>query len=130
MKDTYTKKIKVSPEDIDELNHVNNVRYIQWIQDISTEHWFSATKNKLSKKYIWVVASHFVEYKRPSFLNEELVIETYVEKFEGTISERIVTIKNGNTQKINVKATTRWCLIDPDTKKPLRVPDEILKIGF
>ena len=29
----------VSEKDIDHLNHVNNVVYLQWVQDIATKHW-------------------------------------------------------------------------------------------
>ena len=130
MKTPFIKIIKVTSKDIDELNHVNNVRYIQWIQDISIEHWYSAIKNKLSKQYIWVVASHYVEYRRSAVLNDKLSIETYVEKFEGSLSHRIVEIKNSNTGKMNVKALTKWCLIDPETKRPIPIPDEILNIEF
>jgi acyl-CoA thioester hydrolase len=130
VKKSYTKEILVSSEDIDELDHVNNVRYIQWIQDISTEHWFYASKNKLSKKYIWVVASHFVEYKHSAVLNDKLLIETYVEKFVGSLSHRIVTIKNSVNGQTIVKAVTKWCLIDPETKRPMRIPAEILNLDL
>ena len=74
MNNSYKKEIDVAKYDLDELNHENNVRYIQCIQDISTQHWFKASKNKLSKQYIWVVASHFVEYKRSATLNKKLTI--------------------------------------------------------
>ena len=130
MKKSYKKEIIVVKDDLDALNHVNNVRYIQWIQDISIEHWFRVSKNKLSKQYIWVVASHFVEYKRSAALNDKLTIETYVEKFEGSLSCRVVIISNAETDKINVKALTKWCLIDPKSKRPIRVPDEILRLNF
>ena len=130
MKIPFTKEIRVKAEDIDELNHVNNVRYIQWIQDISVEHWYSATKDILSKHYIWVVASHYIEYKRSAVLNDKLIIETYVKDFDGSISNRVVNIKNSDTDKINVTALTKWCLIDPETRRPLRIPDEILSLGL
>jgi len=34
---TYT--VKVTEKDIDGLNHVNNVVYLQWVNDISERHW-------------------------------------------------------------------------------------------
>jgi len=33
----------VTEDEIDTLNHVNNVVYVQWIQDISTKHWQELT---------------------------------------------------------------------------------------
>ncbi|MGC1514312.1 MAG: acyl-CoA thioesterase, partial [Maribacter sp.] len=29
----FKKELIVKEEDLDDLNHVNNVRYVQWIQD-------------------------------------------------------------------------------------------------
>ncbi len=31
--------ISITPEDIDFLDHVNNVVYVRWVQEISTAHW-------------------------------------------------------------------------------------------
>jgi len=126
----YSKEIIVKKDDIDVLNHVNNVRYVQWIQDISTDHWFSSIEGKLSSNYIWVVASHFIEYKSSALLNDKLIIETYVEKFEGSMSYRHVEIRNSITNRIIVKALTKWCLIDFKTKKSMQIPTEILELDF
>jgi acyl-CoA thioesterase FadM len=35
----YTKTIIISPTAIDENGHVNNVAYVQWMQDIAVEHY-------------------------------------------------------------------------------------------
>ena len=37
----YTKTIIISPTAIDENGHVNNVTYVQWMQDIAVEHYAS-----------------------------------------------------------------------------------------
>ena len=124
----FLKEIVVQKTDIDELNHVNNVRYVQWIQDISKDHWFSLIKNKITTQYIWVVASHFIEYKSSALLNDILSIETFIEKFEGPFSYRVVEIKNTKTNRVVVKSLTKWCLIDMNTKKPLIVPKEVLNL--
>jgi len=41
----YEKTLTVVTEDLDELAHVNNVRYLDWIQDISKEHWNALVSN-------------------------------------------------------------------------------------
>ena len=124
----FSKEIVVQKTDIDELNHVNNVRYVQWIQDLSKDHWFALIKNKITTQYIWVVASHFIEYKSSALLNDVLSIETFIEKFEGPFSYRVVEIRNVKTNRIVVKSLTKWCLIDLNTKKPLIVPQEVLNL--
>lgn len=130
MTERFSKQILVQENDIDELNHVNNVRYVQWIQDISKDHWFSSIENKLDSTYIWVVANHFIEYKWSALLNDELTIETFVEKFEGPMSFRRVEIRNNKTNRIIVTALTKWCLIDIETKRPIEVPEEILSLDL
>jgi len=107
---------------------VNNIRYVEWIQDISKDHWFSSFQNNLDRQYIWVVASHFIEYKRPALLDDELLIETFVERFEHSFSFRRVEISNKKTRKILVTALTKWCLIDPTTQRAMKIPNEILDL--
>ena len=38
---TYSKTITIPNEVIDENGHVNNVVYVQWMQDIAVEHYSS-----------------------------------------------------------------------------------------
>jgi acyl-CoA thioester hydrolase len=125
---TYFKNFKVQKADIDELNHVSNIKYVEWIQEISKEHWFNAIENKISKStYIWVIANHNITYLRPALLNEELLINTYVRKFEGKFSYRIVEISNAKTNKLLMKAETKWCLMNPINFKTINVTEEIKK---
>lgn len=124
----YKKEIEVTKEHIDELNHVNNVVYVKWIQDISREHWCDVLEPGLSRTYIWVVVNHFVEYKRPSLLGDTLIAETYIQNLEGSTSNRVVEFRNAKTNKIVVQAVTKWCLLDSDTKRPLRIPQEIMDL--
>ncbi|HSM71304.1 MAG TPA: hypothetical protein VK851_07155 [Anaerolineales bacterium] len=37
----YTKTIVIPKEAIDKNGHVNNVSYVQWMQDIAVEHYAS-----------------------------------------------------------------------------------------
>jgi acyl-CoA thioester hydrolase len=45
----YKKTIIVLPEHLDDINHVNNVVYVQWMQDIAGEHWNSVATDKLKQ---------------------------------------------------------------------------------
>lgn len=123
-------KIKTVPEDaIDELGHVNNVKYLQWVLEVSERHWSSTVPLAIREKVYWVVLNHFIEYKNPAFLNDTLVLKTWVTKMEGVRSERHVEIKRKKDDKIIVKAKTLWCLVDSKTLRPKRITSEI-KIGF
>ena len=45
---SYTYKLKVEAQHIDTLMHVNNVVYLQWVNDISEKHWDILAKNGLT----------------------------------------------------------------------------------
>ena len=121
------KEITVSKNDLDDLNHVNNVIYIHWVQEIAKEHWKSLVSNEIIKNYYWVLLEHQIKYLNPALLNDKIMIKTYIEKTEGIRSNRIVEIYNSNNDKLLVKSKTIWCLINAKTNKPNRITDEIRK---
>ena len=124
---TLEKEITVSENDLDDLNHVNNVIYIHWVQEIAKEHWKSLVSNEIIKNYYWVLLEHQIKYLNPALLNDKIMIKTYIEKTEGIRSNRIVEIYNRNNDKLLVKSKTIWCLINAKTNKPNRITDEIRK---
>ncbi len=47
MDNVFTLTITVSSEDIDNLDHVNNLVYVKWMDKIATTHWSLLTKDIL-----------------------------------------------------------------------------------
>lgn len=123
----FEQNISVTRAHLDELNHVNNVQYLQWIQDVAKEHWLEAAQAEWLEKYAWVALNHFIEYKKPAFLGDELLVQTHVHEFTGAKSKRLVRITNKKTGDLVVQSSTWWCMIDRETNKPMRLPAEMLK---
>ncbi|MEQ5792806.1 thioesterase family protein [Muricauda sp. NFXS6] len=121
----YSEIFDVVPNDLDNLNHVNNIRYVEWIQDISKKHWAQVTSREIQESMIWVVRNHNITYHKSAVLGNTINISTYIKSNNGPISTRIVEIKNNNTDELLVKAVTEWCLLDSKTFRPKRVPKEI-----
>ncbi len=122
---TLEKEITVSKNDLDDLNHVNNIIYIRWIQEIAKFHWESLVSNDIRKNYYWVLLEHQIKYLHPAFLGDKIKIKTYIEKTGGIKSNRIVEIYNTDTNILIVKSKTIWCLINAKSNKPSRITDEI-----
>ena len=57
---THEKLITVTLDDLDQLHHVNNVRYVQWVQDIAEEHWLLKTSAEITDAYFWVLLKHSI----------------------------------------------------------------------
>ena len=59
---TYSKTIIIPKSSIDENGHVNNVAYVQWMQDIAVEHYASIGGIEAQgKDSTWVIREHRVE---------------------------------------------------------------------
>ena len=117
----------VKPNDLDELNHVNNVRYIEWVQNIAKAHWLQNASQKIIKDYYWVMLSHCIEYKSAAILNDSIKLKTYVTKSEGVTSVRVVEINN-SSDKLLAKSETTWCLMSTKTNRPARITAEIIEL--
>ncbi len=124
----FEKRILIKPNDFDQLGHINNVVYLQWVQDIAEAHWLKVSKKSLLDQYVWVALRHEIDYMKEIKSGEEISGETFVQSMEGVKSERITIIKN-NENQIKAKAHTWWCLINAATKKPQRIPEQ-LKVLF
>ena len=126
----YIESFYVVQLDLDDLDHVNNIRYVEWIQEISRKHWFKATTEEIREAMIWVVKNHNITYTKPALLDDEIVIATHIAKTKGPISVRVVEIRNNTTGHLLVNATTEWCLLDAKTFRPKRVPDSVQNLFF
>jgi len=122
---TYEINIIVAEDDLDEMNHVNNVRYLQWVQDIAKKHWLALAPENFIRNYAWVVLSHHIEYKNAALLGDPVKIQTYITSSEGVTSIRMVEMYHSKTGKLIAKAESKWCLLNASTGKPTRIPQEI-----
>ncbi|MEP6924127.1 MAG: thioesterase family protein [Pyrinomonadaceae bacterium] len=113
----------VKTEDIDRQGHVNNVRYLQWIQDVAVAHWLSRASDAQKNEIVWVVLRHEVDYLRPAFENEEIMATTWVGTPEGAKWERFTEIRRGN--EVLVKAKSIWCALDAKRLRPRRIDAEL-----
>lgn len=126
----YKHYIHVQPEDIDELNHVNNVVYLRYVQEAAASHWDSIAPLNFKASYSWVVLRHEIDYKNPAVLGDSIQAETWVTTCEGVRSERHVELRNSATGILLAKAKTIWCLLDAQSMKPKRIEQEISKLFF
>ena len=121
----FQKEITVSKDDLDQLQHVNNVRYVQWVQDVAEAHWLQNASSKILESYYWVLVNHNIDYKGQAFLDDRIVIKTYVTSSEGVFSIRKVEMFNKTQNKLIISSTTKWCLINSKTHKPARISQDI-----
>ncbi|MEH6407359.1 MAG: thioesterase family protein [Leeuwenhoekiella sp.] len=114
--------LTIPADAIDQMGHVNNVKYLQWMQDVAQAHWLHETTEDIQKQYAWVALEHHIKYHNPSFVNEPIILKTWVESFEGVKSIRNTEIVRAVDQKVLVSAVTHWCLLRMPEGRPTRIP--------
>ena len=119
---------RVQENELDELNHVNNVVYLRWVQDVAAAHWASVATEEMKKKYLWVVLRHEIDYRNPAFLGDELVAQTWVSSCDGVRSVRNVKFYQSGNGKLVAETKTTWCLLDAQFMKPKRIEQDVVPI--
>jgi acyl-CoA thioester hydrolase len=114
------------PEQIDELGHVNNAVWVQWIQQVAVAHWESVADAAHKDDYFWVVVRHEIDYLRPAHEGDRIVARTWVgEAPKGARFDRLMQF-TGADGKVCVRAKTQWAIIDKASGRPIRVPAEVV----
>lgn len=125
----YSRTFIVPAEAIDENGHVNNVAYVQWMQDIAVEHYSAiGGLEAQGRDGTWVVREHRIEYLLPAFAGEEIEVRTWVENVRRVRSLRRYEFARKSDGKILVKGETDWVFVDAKTGKPLPVPEKVSKV--
>ncbi len=118
----YRMQFTASADDIDELGHVNNAVWVQWIQLIGAAHWKAVASVEHVKAYAWVVTRHEIEYRGNVALGDGVVGETWVgSPPTGARFDRIVRFI-GSDGRVKVEARTTLAMIDVLSGRLRRVP--------
>ncbi|MGG6295122.1 acyl-CoA thioesterase [Leptolyngbya sp. AN02str] len=127
----YTQEIEVQPHHCDVQNHVNNVMYVQWIQDLAIAAYNSRgySRETDSEHLIWVVRRHEIDYLAPAFVGEQLQLVTWIESSKLTTLSRRTEVTRIGDRQILCRARTEWCYFNVDRNRPAKIPNE-MKLAF
>jgi acyl-CoA thioester hydrolase len=121
-------RIPVAASDIDANEHVNNLAYLRWMQEVAWAH--STAQGWTRERYRdlgagWFVRSHFIEYLRPAHLGDVLLLHTWVGEMKaGSCVRRFLFLREGADEAV-ATAHTRWAFVDLATGRPTRIPPDV-----
>ncbi len=126
----YSYEFTVLEVALDENGHVNNVQYVQWMQEAAVRHYESIGGIPLTQALgaTWVVRSHSIEYMRPAFAGDRIEVRTWVVNIRRVRSLRRYRFIRMTDGKLLVKGETDWVFVDAKTGSPRLVPEEIINI--
>jgi acyl-CoA thioester hydrolase len=120
--------VRVQDSDIDDLEHVNNIVYLRWVQDVAKAHWFGAAPAEDQAGLVWMVVRHEIDYLSPAVRNDNLILKTWVGAAAGLRFDRHTEILRVGDGKVLAKARTVWVPIDAATGRPKRVSERVRKM--
>ncbi|MBL8818649.1 MAG: acyl-CoA thioesterase [Planctomyces sp.] len=120
--------LQVGPEAIDGVGHVNNLEYVRWLQDAAVAH--SSAQGWPPKAYRelghgWVVRTHTIEYLAPAYLNDEIVVRTWIADMKRVTSLRRYEMFRKSDQKKLIMASTNWAFVRFSDHQICRIPASV-----
>lgn len=127
METFFDHKITVGPSSIDDNGHVNNVEYVQWMQDAATAHATALGTIQVLSSFnaTWVVREHRVKYLKPAFEGDVITVRTWVANLRKIRSERKYLFTRDSDGALLVEGETDWIFVDATTGKLKGIPPEI-----
>lgn len=117
--------IAVTPDDIDENNHVNNVVFLRWVYEVALAHWNASADPSMQSNYGWVATRHELDYRREALLGDPIVARTWIGAVDSRRFERHTEIVRTSDQAVLARGRTYWCLMSRSTGKVTRIPPEM-----
>ena len=125
MTNRHTMTFTAQAQHIDELGHVNNAVWVDWIQQIAIAHWTSVATPEHQAQYFWVVTRHEIDYRGNIGLGESVEATTFIPAATtGARFDRRVDFRNA-AGKVIVSSNTTWAMLERSTGRLARVRDEV-----
>ena len=119
----HSHPVEIAASDIDFMGHVNNAHYLRWVQDAVVAHWRRFAPDDAVAAHLWVALKHEITYRKPAFLDDEVIATTVLQKVEGARAFYDTLIKRGEEVLAEVKSS--WCCLDAETLRPVRVAKDL-----
>ena len=120
----------IPADSIDGNGHVNNVAYVQWMQEAAIRHFeaLGGTPLMLEAGATWVVRSHKIEYLSPAFAGEQVEVRTWIANARRVRSLRKYEFVRPSDSRVLVKGETEWVYVDARDGRPVTIPQHIVKL--
>lgn len=115
--------ITVSADAIDELGHVNNVVYLQWVQQAITAYWRAVARKEDVDRLRWIVASHEIFYRKPAYHRDSLIATVQITKH--TASRAWFSTHIGRDGETVAEVHSTLCCLDASSGQLVRITPDL-----
>ena len=122
---THIHPLAIAPRDIDFMGHVNNSVYLEWVQEAVIAYWRRVAPAEAVAQHLWVALKHEITYRRPAFLDDDVVASVVAEGVQGARAFFSTLITRGEEVLAEVKSS--WCCLDAATRRPARLARDVVR---
>lgn len=122
----FIENVRVNAADIDELGHANNTSYVRWMEQCAWQHSADlgldiAAYHALDRAM--VVLKHELHYLAAAFLDEELVVGTWILRSDAKLRlTRHFQIIRPSDAATLLRARSEYACMEISSGKPKRMP--------
>ena len=120
--------VGIEPADIDFMGHVNNASYLKWVQAAVISHWQRMAPPEAVAQHLWVALKHEITYRKPAFLEDDVIATVLLEKVHGARAFYETVIRRG--EEVLAVVQSSWCCIDAETHRPARLAASLVDRFF
>ena len=124
----HSYSIEIKAADIDFMGHVNNASYLTWVQAAVISHWQRLAPPDAVAAHRWVALKHEITYRKPIFVDDDVIAMVLLEKVQGARAFYETVIKRGEEVLAEVKSS--WCCLDSETLRPARLAQSVIDHFF
>lgn len=127
----FTACYRAQPEHIDELRHVNNAVYVQWMEDCAWQHSISLglglqAFSELDRSM--AVLRHEIDYLASALQGDALCMGTWLVKTDSRLKmDRLFQLVRPADGLTLLRARTTFVCVQLSTGKPRRMPDAFIE---
>lgn len=123
-------KIEIRYDEVDKMGYVYHGNYAKYyhISRTALMNQVGICDRELEEQNIILpIIELKVKYLKPVFYGDTIAVRTFLKELPASRMKFFHTVINQNNEIIN-EAESTLVFVDTDTRKPMRVPEKILKV--
>ena len=117
----------VTKEHLDDYNHVNNAKYLEFLEAARWFHYKEKANSFITQKLMFVIVNININYRYQALEGDELIIKTQLKKIgsKSAVIHQEAFIKD--TDRLVVDADVTFVIFDPISKSALDLKGDIFE---
>ena len=123
-------EIKVQGFHTDHYQHVNNARYLEFLETARWSYYADIFESELCKQHGWafIIVNINISYKKAAKLGDLLEVHTQPQRMTNATVTLQQQVRLQSTQQIIANAAVTFVVLSTHTNKPLPIKGELKKL--